>query len=165
MRTPVPEAERIKVKYGCALATMVEEDQTIEVPSVGGRKPRVLSRHILCEILQPRTEEIFGLLREEIVRSGYEECLTSGVVVTGGASILEGVPELAEQIFDLPVRRGIPEDLGGLVDGVNDPRFATVVGLVKYGASAPGTSYYPAVPTYLLGRVGTKMKSWFSELF
>ncbi len=165
LRTPVPEAERIKVKYGCALAGMVEEDQTIEVPSVGGRKPRVLSRHILCEILQPRTEEIFTLLKEEIARAGYEDCLNAGLVVTGGGAMLEGVPEIAEQIHDLPVRRGFPAGVGGLVDGVSSPVFSTVVGLAVYGASAPPPAQRLAVPAYLMGRVGVRMKSWLSELF
>jgi len=165
LRTPIPEAERIKVKYGCALSSMVDDDQTIEVPSVGGRKPRVLSRHILCEILQPRTEEIFNLLQEEVSRAGYEHSLTSGLVVTGGGAILEGVPEIAEQIFDLPVRRGSPTGIGGLVDGVNSPVYSTVVGLVMYGATSPALSQRVTVPTFLLGKVGVKMKSWFSELF
>jgi cell division protein FtsA len=165
LRTPIPEAERIKVKYGCALANMVDDDQTIEVPSVGGRKPRVLSRHILCEILQPRTEEIFNLLQEEIGRAGYEEHLNAGLVVTGGGAILEGVPEIAEQIFDLPVRRGSPAGVGGMSDGVNSPIYSTVVGLVMYGVSSPAQTAKSAVPAFLLGKVGVKMRSWFSELF
>ncbi|HZI93320.1 MAG TPA: cell division protein FtsA [Patescibacteria group bacterium] len=165
LRTPVPEAERIKVKYGCALASLVDDDQTIEVPSVGGRKPRVLSRHILCEILQPRTEEIFNLLQEEVARAGYENSLTSGLVVTGGGGILEGVPEIAEQIFDLPVRRGSPAGVGGLIDGVSSPIYSTVVGLVMYGALSPAQLVRPHVPAFLLGKVGVMMKSWFSELF
>jgi len=165
LRTPVPEAERIKVKYGCALASLVDDDQTIEVPSVGGRKPRVLSRHILCEILQPRTEEIFNLLQEEVARAGYENSLTSGLVVTGGGAILEGVPEIAEQIFDLPVRRGAPAGVGGLTDGVASPIYSTVVGLVRYGSTSPAQTQSQRVPAFLLGKVGVKMKSWFSELF
>jgi len=165
LRTPVPEAERIKVKYGCALASLVDDDQTIEVPSVGGRKPRVLSRHILCEILQPRTEEIFNLLQEEVARAGYENSLTSGLVVTGGGAILEGVPEIAEQIFDLPVRRGAPGGVGGLTDGVASPIYSTVVGLVRYGSTSPAQTQSQRVPAFLLGKVGVKMKSWFSELF
>jgi len=165
LRTPVPEAERIKVKYGCALASLVDDEQTIEVPSVGGRKPRVLSRHILCEILQPRTEEIFNLLQEEVARAGYEKSLTSGLVVTGGGAILEGVPEIAEQIFDLPVRRGAPTGVGGLTDGVASPIYSTVVGLTMYGSASPAQVYRPHVPAFLLGKVGVKVKSWFSELF
>lgn len=165
LRTPNPDAERIKVKYGCALANMVDDEQTIEVPSFGDRKPRVMLRHILCEILQPRTEEIFNLLQDEIVRAGYENTLVSGVVVTGGGAILEGVPEIAEQVFDLPVRRGQPIGVGGLVDGIASPIFSTVVGLVMYGSAVPAQAQKLTVPTFLLGKVGVKMRSWFSELF
>ncbi|HEY7677191.1 MAG TPA: cell division protein FtsA, partial [Candidatus Methylomirabilis sp.] len=106
LRTPAHEAEAIKKKYGCALASLVKQDETIEVPSVGGRRPRILSRQTLCEIIQPRIEEIFGLVEREVHRAGYGSQVAGGVVVTGGSSIMEGVPELAEQIFDLPVRRG-----------------------------------------------------------
>ena len=160
LRTPRDDAERIKVKYGCALANMVDDEQTIEVPSFGDRKPRVMLRHILCEILQPRTEEIFNLLQDEIVRAGYENSLVSGVVVTGGGAILEGVPEIAEQVFDLPVRRGQPIGVGGLVDGIASPIFSTVVGLVMYGSVSPAQTQKLTVPTFLLGKVGVKMRSW-----
>ncbi len=165
LRTPTDEAERIKIKYGCALASLVEEDQTIEVPSVGGRRPRVLSRHILSEILQPRTEEIFGLLQEEISRAGFESVLSSGLVVTGGGAMLEGMPEIAEQIFDLPVRRGMPAGVGGLTDGISSPIHATAVGLTIYGASAPAPAARPGVPGFMMGRMGGRVKSWFAELF
>ncbi len=165
LRTPILEAERIKVKYGCALSNMVDDSQTIEVPTVGGRKPRVLSRHILCEILQPRTEEVFNLLREEIVRAGYEDVLNSGLVITGGGSILDGIPEIAEQLFDLPVRRGAPAGVGGMTDGVASPVCSTVVGLVLYGATVATVTTKSTVPAQFLGKVGVKMKSWFNELF
>ena len=132
LRTPIPDAEKLKRKSGCALSSMVDEDDTIDVASVGGRKPRLMSRRILSEILQPRAEEIFHLLWDEIRRAGYEKSLNSGIVLTGGGSILEGMPEIAEQIFDLPVRRGCPVDVGGLADHVNTPVFATPVGLVLY---------------------------------
>jgi cell division protein FtsA len=132
LRTPMPDAEKLKRKSGCALSSMVDEDDTIEVASVGGRKPRLMARRILSEILQPRAEEIFHLLWDEIRRAGYEKSLNSGIVLTGGGSILEGMPEIAEQIFDLPVRRGCPVDVGGLADHVNTPVFATPVGLVLY---------------------------------
>ena len=111
---------------------MVEEDETIDVASVGGRRPRVMARRILSEILQPRAEEIFHLVWDEIRRAGYEKCLNSGIVLTGGGAILEGMPEIAEQIFDLPIRRGTPAGVGGLADHVNSPAFATAVGLVMY---------------------------------
>ena len=108
LRTPIPDAERVKRKNGCALSSMVDEDETIEVASVGGRKPRLMARRILSEILQPRAEEIFHIVWDEVRRAGYEKSLNSGIVLTGGGSILEGMPEIAEQIFDLPIRRGCP---------------------------------------------------------
>ena len=133
LRTPVPDAEKIKRKCGCALSGMVDEDETMEVASVGGRKPRVMARRILSEILQPRAEEIFHLVWDEIRRAGYEKSLNSGIVLTGGGAILDGMPEIAEQIFDLPIRRGCPAGVGGLADHVNSPTFATGVGLALYG--------------------------------
>jgi cell division protein FtsA len=132
LRTPIPDAEKVKRKNGCALSSMVDEDDTIEVASVGGRKPRLMPRRILSEILQPRAEEIFHLVWDEIRRAGYEKSLNSGIVLTGGGSILEGMPEIAEQIFDLPIRRGCPVGVGGLADHVNSPTFATPVGLALY---------------------------------
>src|SRR3954465_1610543 len=132
LRMPVPDAEKIKRKCGCALSGMVDEDETMEVASVGGRKPRVMARRILSEILQRRAEEIFHLVWDEIRRAGYEKSLNSGIVLTGGGSILEGMPEIAEQIFDLPIRRGNPAGVGGLADHVGNPEFATAVGLVLY---------------------------------
>jgi len=132
LRTPIPDAEKVKRKYGCALSAMVDEDETIEVASVGGRKPRVMARRILSEILQPRAEEIFHLVWDEIRRAGYEKSLNSGIVLTGGGAILEGMPEIAEQIFDLPIRRGSPTGIGGLADHVSSPTFGTPVGLALY---------------------------------
>ena len=132
LRTPIPDAEKIKRRCGCALSAMVDEDETMEVASVGGRKPRVMARRILSEILQPRAEEVFHLLWDEIRRAGFEKSLNSGIVLTGGGAMLEGVAEVAEQIFDLPVRRGSPAGVGGLADHVNSPSFATAVGLVMY---------------------------------
>ncbi|MBM4346814.1 MAG: cell division protein FtsA, partial [Deltaproteobacteria bacterium] len=133
LRTPVEEAEKIKIRYGCALTSLVRKDETIEVPSVGGRKPRVLSRQTLAEIIEPRVEEILSLVRDELVKMGYGNLLASGVILTGGSAILDGVPDLAEQIFNLPVRRGTPMGVGGLVDLVSSPIYATGVGLVLYG--------------------------------
>ncbi|MGH7897192.1 MAG: cell division protein FtsA [Candidatus Binatia bacterium] len=133
LRTPFAEAEKIKQRFGCALSNMVARQETIEVPSVGGRSPRVLSRHILAEIIEPRVEEIFALVAREMTRSGYEDVLASGVVVTGGSTVLEGVPELAEQVFHLPVRLGVPFQVAGLVDVVSSPMHSTSVGLILYG--------------------------------
>jgi cell division protein FtsA len=133
LRMPIPDAEKLKRKCGCALSAMVDEDETMDVASVGGRRSRVMARRILSEILQPRAEEIFHLVWDEIRRAGYEKSLNSGIVLTGGGAILEGMPEIAEQIFDLPIRRGAPTGIGGLADHVSSPAFATPVGLVVYG--------------------------------
>ncbi len=132
LRTPIAEAEKIKKKYGCCLATMVSEEDTIEVPSVGGRKARILGRQLLSDILQPRAEEICHLVYEEIQRAGYERVLNSGIVFTGGSASLEGLAEVADRIFDMPIRCGTPTGVGGLVDVVANPSYATAVGLVLY---------------------------------
>jgi cell division protein FtsA len=135
LRTPQAEAEAIKIKYGCALSSMVKKDETIEVPSVGDRKPRILPRQLLTEIIEPRVEEIFSLVQREIQKTGTEDLLASGLVITGGSTLLEGMPELAEDVVGLPVRRGLPQrGIGGLVDVVKSPMYATGVGLVLYGA-------------------------------
>ncbi|GFO59753.1 cell division protein FtsA [Geomonas silvestris] len=167
LRTPMAEAERIKQKYGCCLSSLVGKDETIEVPSVGGRKPRILSRQLLCEILEPRVEEIFTLVNREIVKSGLEDLIASGVVITGGSTILEGMPELAEQIFNLPVRRGLPQRIGGLTDVVNSPVYATGVGLVVYGSKNVGVHEFPTAQTddTVFRRVTRRMKEWFGEFF
>jgi cell division protein FtsA len=134
LRTPIPEAEKIKKKFGCVAVPTVDEQETIEVPSVGkARKPRVLSRQILSDIIQPRAEEIFRLVDGDIKRMGYEKSLNSGVVLTGGTALLEGLEEVAEEIFDLPVRRGDPTGVSGLIDRVSTPDYATAVGLILHG--------------------------------
>ncbi|MBP9837495.1 MAG: cell division protein FtsA, partial [Proteobacteria bacterium] len=134
LRTPSSAAEDLKKRYGCALASLITNTETIEVPSTGGREPRVVSRTLLAEIIQPRVEEIFNLVHRELIRSGFDEFLTGGVVLTGGSVLLDGISELGEQIFNMPVRIGYPTGVGGLVDVVNSPAFATGVGLVLYGA-------------------------------
>ena len=134
LRTPIPEAEKIKKKFGCVAVPAVDEQETIEVPSVGkARKPRVLSRQILSDIIQPRAEEIFRLVDGDIKRMGYEKSLNSGIVLTGGTALLEGLEEVAEEIFDLPVRRGDPTGVSGLIDRVSTPDYATAVGLLLHG--------------------------------
>ena len=132
LRMPIPDAEKTKRLQGCALDAMVDEDERIEVASVGGRPPREMSRRVLSRVLQPRAEQLFHKLWDEIRRAGYEDSLHSGIVLCGGGSLLEGMPEIAEQIFDLPIRRGCPAGVGGLTDHVNSPAFATGVGLVKH---------------------------------
>ena len=165
LRTPMAEAEKIKQAYGCSLTSMVGKDETIEVPSVGGREARVLSRQLLAEILEPRVEEIFTLVNREIVKSGFEDVIASGVVITGGTSILPGMPELAEQIFNLPVRRGLPRDIGGLTDVVNSPIYATGVGLVKYGSRNQQIRNFSVGDENIFDKVVRRMKEWFGEFF
>jgi cell division protein FtsA len=164
LRTPIPEAEKVKRKSGCALSVMVDEDQMIEVASVGGRKPRLMARRILSEILQPRAEEIFHLVWDEIRRAGHEKSLNSGIVLTGGGAILEGLPEIAEQIFDLPIRRGSPLEIGGLSDHVNSPAFATPVGLVQY-AHRHRVPEPARVGVGTLSRAAGRLRGIFREFF
>ena len=135
LRTPLDSAEKIKRKYGCATRSLISEDDTMEVPSVGGRGPRVLPRATLVEIIEPRIEEIFEHVKRELMRSGYADGLAAGIVLTGGATILEGTAEVAEHVLGLPVRRANPTRIGGLVDVVKSPAYSTGVGLVAYGAS------------------------------
>jgi cell division protein FtsA len=132
LRTAIPDAEKIKRKYGCVIAPAGDEQETIEVPSVSGRKPRVLSRQLLAEIIQPRAEEIFRLVDTDIKRMGYEKSLNSGLVLTGGTALLEGLEETAEEIFDLRVRRGVPVGLGGLMDRIRTPEYSTAVGILLH---------------------------------
>jgi len=133
LRTPSPSAEDMKKRYGCALTALVPAEETVDVPSVGGRKPRQLSRQVLSEIIQPRVEEIFTLIARELGRAGFPDAATAGVVVTGGTSLMEGVSELAEAVFDQPVRRGVPLGVSGLADVVQSPIYATAAGLALHG--------------------------------
>jgi cell division protein FtsA len=134
LRTPTAEAERLKIKHGCALASLVKHEDSIEVPSVGGRQPRLLSRQILCEIIEPRVEELFELVQRRLKSTGSEDMIVSGVVLTGGTALMEGMQDAAEKYLGMPVRRGSPKNIGGLTDVVNSPIYATGVGLVLYGA-------------------------------
>jgi len=165
LRMPIPDAEKLKRKCGCALSAMVEDDETIEAASVGGRRPRVMARRILSEVLQPRAEEIFHLVWDEIRRAGYERSLNSGIVLTGGAAILEGLPEIAEQIFDLPIRRGCPSGIGGLADHVNSPAFATAVGLVLYDHHNRLTESARLVGFGAMGWLTGRVRWLFKEFF
>ncbi len=129
MRTPTQYAEEIKIKYACALSQLANPDETIEVPSVGERPPRRLARQTLAEIVEPRYEELFGLVRDELRRSGFEELIAAGVVITGGSAKMEGAVELAEEVFHMPVRLGSPQYVEGLMDVIRNPIYATGVGL------------------------------------
>jgi len=165
LRTPIPDAEKTKRRFGCALSSLVDEDETIEVASVGGREPRVMSRRILSEILQPRAEEILHALWDEIRRAGYERSLHSGLVLCGGGALLDGMAEIAEQIFDLPIRRGCPVDVGGLTDHVNSPSFATGVGLVRYAHRNQMREQARLVGVGALGTLAGRFKGLFRDFF
>jgi cell division protein FtsA len=166
LRTPMVEAEKIKKRYGCALGSLVDKDETMAVPGVGGRQPRVLSRAVLADITEPRLEEILGLARRELEKHNLLQMVASGMVLTGGTVAVEGICELAEQLFDMPVRLGYPIGISGLVDVVNSPIYATGVGLVLWGARNKDEDivapYHAGGP---LDRVVGRMKQWFAEAF
>ena len=164
LRIPMAEAEKIKIKYGSCLTGGIGKDETIEVAGVGGRKPRTLSRQILGEILEPRVEEIFNLTHREVYRASMEDSITSGVVVTGGACLLEGVVDIAESVFNLPTRVGKPAGIGGLVDVVNNPMYATAVGLVLYGARSHPKRKFRIRDDNIFDRVTARMKKWFKDI-
>jgi cell division protein FtsA len=135
LRTPTQHAEEIKIKYACALTQLASPEDMIKVPSVGDRPPRDLSRHSLAEVVEPRYDELFTLVQAELRRSGFEDMIPAGIVLTGGTSKMEGVVELAEEIFHMPVRIGVPTRVKGLTDIVRNPIYATAVGLLEYGAA------------------------------
>jgi cell division protein FtsA len=169
LRTPFDEAERIKKRFGVASSRYLPSDDVLTVPSVGGRRPREVSRKILCEIIEPRVEEMLSLARQEVQRSGLSNRIPSGVVLTGGASALDGLPELAEEIFEAPVRRGLPSEIGGLQDVVRSPMYATGVGLVLFGVSQqrrrqPNRSFRIRDGS-IFGRVKQRMRDWFYSEF
>jgi cell division protein FtsA len=165
LRTPMAAAEKIKLKYGCALTDLIQEDEIIEVPSVGGRPPRRLSRHILAEICEPRMEEMLALVDQELIKSGYKKTIGAGVVLTGGASMIEGMQELAEQIFNLPTRIGYPVKVGGLQDVVNSPMYATAVGLLMYGAEKESSGQrFRIRDTRVFNRILSRMRKWFEDI-
>src|SRR5688572_14353233 len=166
LRTPQAEAEKLKVRHGVALVEMVKEHECVEVPSVGDRPPRSLARKMVAEIIQPRVEEMFDLMRREIVRAGYEGMLAAGVVITGGTSMLEGMPDAAERILDLPVRRGVPSGVGGLRDIVSSPMYATGVGLILHACHhAEALETAGARGGKRFGRVFDRMRGWMLEFF
>ena len=169
LRTPISAAEKIKIKYGCCLGEMVSADETIEVPSVGGRPSRQGARQGLAAICEPRMEEILFHINQELERSGYKRKIGAGVVLTGGGALIEGAQELAEQIFGLPTRVGSPLNLGGgFTEMVNNPKYATAVGLLFYGVENEGVNepiYTDAnSDTNTFGKILNHMKKWFSEI-
>lgn len=160
LRTPTPNAEEIKIKYACALASLAGENETIKVPSVGERKDRDLSRQALAEVVEPRYDELFTLVQAELRRSGFEDLIAAGIVLTGGTSKMEGVVELAEEIFHMPVSIGKPANVTGLTDIVRNPIYATAVGLLQYGAEQIGEEVVMPPTENVSGMVG-KVKNWF----
>jgi len=132
LRTPIDKAEELKIKHGCALSSMVSEDEKISVPGVGGRPTRELSRYVLSSMIEPRLEEICQLALKEVRKNHFADMLSAGVVITGGTALMHGMTELAEQVFEMPVRIGVPTGISGLVDSVSDPRFSTGVGLILH---------------------------------
>src|SRR6188474_2879496 len=165
LRMPIPEAEKLKRRSGSALTAIVPENETMDVASIAGRRARSMPRRVLSEILQPRAEEICHLFWDEIRRGGYEKSLNSGIVLTGGGAMLEGMAEIAEQIFDLPIRRGVPAGVGGLADHVNNPAFATAVGLVMYAHRNHAGETARPVGAGAFGRVAGRLRTLFKEFF
>ena len=165
LRTPTQYAEEIKVKYACALRQLANPEETIEVPSVGDRPPRKLSRQTLAEVVEPRYDELLGLVYAELRKHGFEDMIAAGVVLTGGSSKMEGVVDLAEEIFHMPVRLGVPQFVNGLSDVVSNPIFATGVGLLLFGEQHqhPGTHYFSADGS--IKGIWEQMKSWFQGNF
>jgi cell division protein FtsA len=166
MRTPTQYAEDIKIKYACALSQLANPDETIEVPSVGDRPPRRLARQTLAEIVEPRFEELFSLIRNELRRSGFEESIPAGIVITGGSAKMEGAVELAEEVFHVPVRLGSPQYIEGLADVVRNPIHATGVGLLIYGRDSMDKRNYNKIS--IKNSVSNKMdqiKDWFQKQF
>lgn len=166
LRTPLAAAEKIKIKYGCALADLVA-DEDIEVESVGGRECRRVPRHILAQICEARMAEILSLVDQILDRSGYKGLLGAGIVLTGGTALMEGCDVLAEQIFRLPTRIGYPRNIGGLKDVVHSPKFSTAVGLIRYGAEIEQSGqkkFSAANESGIFEAVLARMKRWFKEI-
>ena len=161
LRAPIGDAERIKKKYGSALRSGVGDDEMVEVPMVGGREPKLCPRSTIADILQPRAEELLGLIQEDLQRLGVDKEMRSGVVLTGGGAELEGLVEVAEGIFEGPVRRGVPAGVGGLVDVVSRPEWATATGLLLYGHRHKTVRRR----TRGISRAATSVSRFFRELF
>lgn len=164
LRAPHAEAEKIKTKFGACIARNISSEETIEVPGMGGRESRKLPRQILGEILEPRVEEIFTIIQREIFRAGMENSIPSGIVLSGGSSLLDGTPEIAETVFNLPTRLGKPQGISGLVDVVNNPMYATGVGLVLYGAKSKDSKKFRIRDNNIFNRVMSRMKRWFKDV-
>ncbi|MCZ6500183.1 MAG: cell division protein FtsA [Gammaproteobacteria bacterium] len=165
LRTPTQYAEEIKIRYACALSQLANPDETIEVPSVGDRPPRRLARQTLAEVIEPRYEELYMLVQDELRRSGFEELVAGGIVLTGGSAKMEGAIELAEEVFHMPVRLGVPQFVQGLSDVVRNPIHATGVGLLLYGQEALADKAASSPLGGGLNDAWGRMKNWFQGNF
>ncbi len=165
LRTPTQYAEEIKIKYACALTQLAASDENIEVPSVGDRPPRRLARQTLAEVIEPRYEELLTLIQAELRRSGFEDLIAAGIVLTGGSSKIEGLVDLAEEVFHMPVRLGVPQSVMGLVDVVRNPIYATGVGLLLFGNQNRVQRAFEADFGRGVRGVWERMKSWFQGNF
>src|SRR6476620_1653786 len=165
LRTPTKDAEEIKQKYGCALRELADASEMVQVPGVGDRGPRQMSRQTLAEVIEPRVEELYSLIQAELRRSGFEELLSSGVVITGGSSVMQGMVELGEEIFHMPVRVGTPNYVGGLAEVVRNPRYSTVVGLLMAGISEHEREQIVRMQSASFRHVFDRMKTWIQGNF
>jgi len=165
LRTPVHSAEEIKKNWGMALSELAEPDEMIQVPNVGGRKPSQVPRQILAEIIQPRMEEIFFLVKNNIDKLDFKDMVSGGIVLTGGASMLEGAEKLAEEVFEIPVRIGTPTSVSGLTEEVSSPEFSTGVGLIKYGLKAQPENFLENRGAGLFTNIKKRMSNWLGEFF
>ena len=165
LRTPTKDAEDIKQRFGCALSQLADPQEMVEVPGVGDRGPRQLSRKTLAEVIEPRVEELYSLVQAELRRSGYEELLSSGVVITGGSSVMQGMVELGEEIFHMPMRVGQPNYSGGLAEVVRHPRYSTGVGLLLAGVQQYRGRELARMQTGAFQQVLDRMRSWFTGNF
>jgi cell division protein FtsA len=164
-RTPTQSAEDIKIKHGCALRQLADARDVVEVPGVDGREARQLSIQTLAEVIEPRVVELYELVLQELRRSGMEEMIASGIVITGGSSMMRGMMELGEEIFHMPVRMGMPRYVGGLSEVVSNPRYATAVGLILMGKQQLERQITGQMESSSVGRIFEKMKSWFQGNF
>ena len=165
LRTPTKEAEELKIRHGCALRQLADANDVVEVPGVGERAPRKLSRPMLAEVIEPRIEELYTLVQSELRRSGFEELLSSGIVITGGTSMLQGMAELGEEVFHLPCRIGVPAYMGGLADVVRSPRYSTAVGLLMHGRDQRMRADAARAQVRGLTGVAERMRQWFKANF
>ncbi|MDP2828764.1 MAG: cell division protein FtsA [Sulfuricellaceae bacterium] len=165
LRTPTKEAEDIKRTHGCALRQLADPNEMVEVPGVGERESRQLSRQTLAEVIEPRVEELYSLVQAELRRSGFEDLMSSGIVITGGSSVMQGMVELGEEVFHMPVRLGLPNYQGGLAEVVRNPRFATGLGLLMSAYEQHQRNQFATLQSTSIQQVFVKMKSWFQGNF